>query len=131
MVGQDTQMDSTPRRLHHEWMCNLKKEETFIGKIPVIRTNRFELDKQLVGLEQDGDFGSEGAVIFKPSSDGEQEYAGYVTSYAYSPVLKKGVMLGWLHLEDGAVPAELIIGGQPAIIAQTPFYDKEGQRARA
>ncbi|MEM8859743.1 MAG: 2Fe-2S iron-sulfur cluster-binding protein, partial [Chloroflexota bacterium] len=50
IVGQDTDYDSTPRRLHHEWMCRLDKEY-FIGKASVERTNRVELDKMLVGFE--------------------------------------------------------------------------------
>ncbi|MEM7115351.1 MAG: 2Fe-2S iron-sulfur cluster-binding protein [Chloroflexota bacterium] len=131
VVHQDTEMDSTPRRLHHEWMCNLKKKEDFIGKTAVIRTNRFDLDKQLVGLEMDEDAAYEGASIMRPDADGELEYAGFVTSYAYSPVLQKAVMLGWLKLVDGALPTDLTVAGQPVRRAETPFYDKEGRRARA
>lgn len=130
VVRQDTAMDSTPRRLHHEWMCNLKKKVDFIGKNPVIRTNKFPLDKQLVGLEMDSDVAYEGATI-SYIVDGELEYAGYLTSYAYSPVLDKAVMLGWLNLVDGKLPTELRVEDEPARLAEMPFYDKEGRRARA
>ena len=56
---------------------------------------------------------------------------GYVTSSADSPLLGKAVMLGWLYLSAGALPADLEVAGRPARLADLPFYDKEGRRARA
>ena len=126
IIGQDSDMDSTPRRLHHEWMCNLKKEEDFLGKTAVIRTNKIELDKMLVGFEQDGDVAYEGAVVWH-----NDQYVGYITSYGYSFGLGKAVMLGWLYYVDGELPTDVVIAGQPARRAATPFYDKEAARARA
>ncbi|MCB0021241.1 MAG: aminomethyltransferase family protein, partial [Anaerolineales bacterium] len=63
IVGQDTDFDSTPRRIAHEWAVKLDKAE-FIGRQAVIRTNKIAPDKQLVGLEMDGDAPIEGAVIW-------------------------------------------------------------------
>lgn len=124
LVGQDTDFDSTPRRLNHEWAVKLDKPE-FVGKQAVIRTNKIPLDKRLVGFEMDGPAPGEGAIIWR---DGE--YSGYVTSSALSPVLGKTVMLGWLRMVNHGLPENLTIDGRPARRVATPFYDPEGQRAR-
>ena len=130
IVGQDTDLDSNPRRIHHEWMVNDKKSEEFIGRIALNRTNRIPLDKQLVGFEMAGsshaDRPPEGAVVWHNG-----EYAGYLTSSTFSPALGKSVMLGWLFLFDGELPTEVMIGDRMAQRAATPFYDKEASRARA
>lgn len=125
IVGQDTDFDSTPRRIHHDWMAKLDKEY-FIGHHALVRTNRIPLDKQLVGFEMDGPRPIEGAVMWHNG-----EYAGYVTSSGYSQVLGKSVMLGWLYLFDGEMLTEVMIDGRTARRVPVPFYDKEGGRARA
>ncbi len=93
VVGQDTDYDSTPRRLGHEWAVDMTKGD-FIGRQAIVRTNRQPPDRRLVVLEmvdhqttdsgQMADSGSglrgaslEGAVI----RDGDR-YAGHVTSAA-------------------------------------------------
>lgn len=124
IVGQDTDFDSTPRRIHHEWMCKLDKEY-FLGKASVERTNRVELDKMLVGFEIPDGAPLEGAIIW---ADGE--YAGYVTSAAWSFALEKGVALGWLDYVNGELPTDVMINGMAAKRVEVPFYDKEAKRAR-
>lgn len=124
IVGQDTDFDSTPRRIVHEWAINLRKDE-FIGRQAVLRTNKIPLDRQLVGLEIAGDAPFEGALLYRDS-----KYAGYVTSSTYSPVLGKSVMLAWLELFDGALPEEVTVDGRTARRVELPFYDPEGSRAR-
>lgn len=125
IVGQDTDFDSTPRRIHHEWMAKLDKA-FYIGHHALLRTNKIPLDKQLVGLEMAGAAPIEGAVIWHGDA-----YAGYVTSAGNSPVLGKAVMLGWLYLFDGQLPREVTIDGRTARRVPVPFYDEEGKRARA
>jgi sarcosine oxidase subunit alpha len=126
IVGQDTDFDSTPRRIQHEWAVKLAKE-VFIGRQAIIRTDKIPLDKLLVGLEMDdGDAPYEGAVI-----QVNGQYAGFVTSSAYSPVLGKSVMLGWLYFVDGGLPEEVMVDGCVARRVPVPFYDKEARRARA
>ncbi len=125
LVGQDTDFDSTPRRLGHEWAVKLEKPE-FIGKHALLRTNKIPLDRKLVGLETDGPTPKEGAVLWKGP-----DYAGYVTSSVYSPALRKTVMLAWLRLFENQLPEEVTIHGHAARRVATPFYDPEGTRARA
>ena len=91
VIGQDTDYDSTPRRLGCEWVVDLDKGD-FIGRQAVLRTNRQPLDRRLVALEVSGkqvvpfrsgrpwhptrDYGTfEGSTISRGDA-----YAGYVTS---------------------------------------------------
>jgi len=125
IVGQDTDFDSTPRRIQHEWAVKLEKE-FFIGRQAILRTNKIPLDKLLVGLEMsDNEPPYEGAVM-----QVNGEYAGFVTSSTYSPVLGKSVMLAWLHLIDGALAEEVVVDDRIARRVPVPFYDKEAGRAR-
>jgi sarcosine oxidase subunit alpha len=126
IVGQDTDYDSTPRRLDHDWMVNLDSGGDFVGRQAVERTNRIPLDKMLVGLQCVGDAPFEGAVAWR--TDGE--YAGYVTSSTWSPTLDRGVMLAWIRTVDGEVPETVVIEGREARRVELPFYDPTGARAR-
>ena len=125
IVGQDTDFDSTPRRLNHEWAVNMKKDY-FVGKAAILRTNKIPLDRQLVGLEMDGPAPIEGSVMWY-----QGQFAGSVTSSSYSHVLGKTVMLAWLEMFDGELPSEVIIHDRMARRVSTPFYDVEGHRAKA
>jgi sarcosine oxidase subunit alpha len=127
IVGQDSDFDSTPRRLNHEWAVKMDKA-FFVGKQAILRTNKLPLDKQLVGLEleSNGPAPLEGSVIYNG-----HDYAGYVTSSNVSPVLGKTVLLGWLRLVDGVLPEQVTVDGRVARRATLPFYDAEGKRARA
>ena len=125
IVGQDTEFDSTPRRLNHEWAVRMDKP-AFVGRQAILRTNLQTLDKQLCGLTMDGPPPAEGTTIWR---DGV--FAGYVTSAAWSPTLGRSVLLGWLRLNNGILPNHVTIDGRPAEQAVTPFYDPEGHRARA
>ncbi len=125
IVGIDTDYDSTPRRLQHEWAVNMKKGD-FIGRTAIERTNRLALDKRLVGFRTEGRAPFEGAVVWSGS-----DYAGWVTSAAFSPTIGAGVALGWLEAVDGEFPASVTIDGLDAEIVSPHFYDPEGARPRA
>lgn len=126
IVGQDSDYDSTPRRLHHDWMVNLDAGGDFVGRSAIERTNKIPLDKMLVGLVCDDTAPFEGAVVWR--TDGE--YAGYVTSSAWSPTLGHAVMLAWIRTVDGDLPNTFVIDGQTARRVDLPFYDPDGGRAR-
>ena len=125
IVGQDTDFDSTPRRLDHEWMVHLDKPE-FVGRYAVERTNRVPLDKQLVGLSMDGPPPIEGANIWH-----DDQFVGHVTSATWSPRLNRSLMLGWVRRQNGRLPTQFTIDQRPASLTDLPFYDKEGRRAKA
>lgn len=131
VIGQDTDYDSTPRRLAHEWAVNLNKGD-FVGRQAILRTNKQPADKRLVTLRADdppardaGDPSAEGAAIH----DGDR-YAGYVTSD--TGAAEGGTpMLGWLYLDaEGNLPREVTVDDRPARRVDGPTYDPDGERAR-
>lgn len=126
LVGQDTDYDSTPHRIQHGWAVNLKKPHQFIGRHAVERTARIPVNRKLVGFEADQPFPFEGATAW--SGD---EYAGYLTSVAWSPVLDKAIALGWLERLGDDFPDQVTVEGVDARVVPPHFYDPEGLRARA
>ncbi len=125
IVGQDTDFDSTPRRIQHEWAVRMDKPD-FVGKQAILRTNKLPLDRQLVAFEMAGGAPLEGSVIYHNGT-----YAGYVTSSFASPILGKTVMLGWLRTFNDELPVEVTVDSRPARRVEPPFYDPESRRARA
>jgi len=131
IVGQDTDFDSTPRRLNHEWAVRLEKP-SFVGRAAILRTNKLPLDRQLCMFEMDGNAPAEGATIWLGA-----EYVGDVTSSTWSPTLGRSVMLGWVRLQPGGndepdeLPTKVSIDGQHARRVTRRSFDPEGIRARA
>lgn len=126
IVGQDTDFDSTPRRLHHDWAVKFDKPE-FVGRHALVRTAANAPDRELVG------------VVFPASAEAPDEgavltvgdvFAGYLTSCRHSPALGRPVALGWLEYRDGALPQQVLCGGAIGEIVRPPFYDPDGGRVR-
>jgi len=126
IVGQDTDFDSTPRRLGLDGFAHLDKAD-FVGRRALLRTNRLPLDRRLVGLEVAGPAPAEGALVWSGLTA-----VGQVTSSAWSPTLRKAIMLAWVRTAgDGALPDEVVVDGRTTQRVPTPFYDVGGGRARA
>ena len=124
LVGLDTDYDSTPRRIHHEWAVNMAKGD-FLGRASLMRTDEIPLDRMLVGMEMQRQ-PVDGASLHVGG-----DYVGYVTSSGWSWALDKAVMLAQLHLVDGDLPREVVVEGMVARRVALPFYDSKGERARA
>ena len=126
IVGMDTEMDSTPRRLNMDWAVKLEPavKADFIGRNALLRTAGLDDHRRLFGLTLDGPAPVEGAPIWVGD-----EIVGHVTSSFASPGLGQTVMLGWQKHTPFA--DEVTIDGRIARVAHTPFYDPEGARARA
>lgn len=125
IVHKDTDFDSTPRRIQHEWAVKMEKD-SFVGRGALSRTSSTELNQKLVGLEMDGPAPIEGASLWW-----KDEYAGFVTSSGFSHCLSKTVLMAHLYIFDGLLPEEVVVDGRPARRVELPFYDKEGKRARS
>jgi len=125
LVGQDTDYDSTPHRIQHGWAVNLKKPHDFIGRHAVERTAKIPVNRKLVGYESDQPFAFEGATAWRGD-----DYAGYLTSVAWSPALGKAVALGWLERLGDDFPDAVTVEGVDARVVAPHFYDPEGTRAR-
>ncbi len=123
IVGMDTEMDSTPRRLNMDWAVKLDKPD-FIGRTALLRTADLDDRRRLFGLTMDGPAPVEGAPIWVGG-----EIVGHVTSSFHSPGLGTTVMLGWQKHTPFA--DTVTIDDRQAVVTQPPFYDAEGARARA
>ena len=123
IIGMDTELDTTPRRLGMDWAVNMEKP-FFIGRDALERTASLPDQRRLVGLTMEGAAPTEGSPI---SSDGA--VLGHVTSSFSSPNLGRAVMLGWL--KRAPFPERVEVDGRVAAVTAPPFYDPEGLRARA
>jgi glycine cleavage system T protein len=123
IIGMDTELDTTPRRLGMDWAVNMEKAD-FIGREALARTAALPDRRRLVGLTMDGDAPTEGSPIFSKGA-----VIGHVTSTFASPTLGHAVMLGWLKRTP--FPGEVEVDRRAATVAEPPFYDPEGLRARA
>jgi glycine cleavage system aminomethyltransferase T len=123
IVGMDTELDTTPRRLGMDWAVRMEKPR-FIGRAALERTAKLEDHRRWMGFTMDGQAPTEGSPIWV---DGE--IVGNVTGSWTSPLLRKALILGWQKRTPFRDRVE--IDGREAVVAPTPFYDPEGHRARA
>jgi glycine cleavage system aminomethyltransferase T len=123
IVGMDTELDSTPRRLGMDWAVKMDKPE-FIGRTALARTSRLDDRRRLFAFTMDGPAPVEGSPIMIGG-----RIVGHVSSSFASPVLQRTVMLGW---QKHAPWADVVsVDGREARVTTAPFYDPEGARARA
>ena len=123
IVGMDTELDTTPRRLGMDWAVRMEKSR-FIGRAALERTAKLPDYRRWVGFTMDGPAPTEGSPIWSGG-----EIVGNVTGSWTSPILGKALMLGWLRRTP--FPTQVEIDGREAVVTPTPFYDPEGHRARA
>jgi len=123
IVGMDTELDTTPRRIDMDWAVKLDKPD-FIGRTSLLRTADLADNRRLLGFTMPGPAPIEGAPIFV---DGD--IVGHVTSSFHSPGLGRTVMLGWQKRTPFA--DTVTIDGRAAQVTEIPFYDPQGSRARA
>ena len=123
IVGMDTELDTTPRRIGMDWAVRMEKPR-FIGRASLERTAKLDDHRRWVGFTMDGPAPVEGAPIWSGG-----EVVGNVTGSWDSPLLGKALMLGWQRRTPFAERVE--IDGRAATVTATPFYDPEGHRARA
>ena len=122
IVGQDTELDTSPRRINMDWAVKLDKP-AFLGRDALLRTARLPDERRLFGFTMDGAAPLEGSAI---RVDGD--VVGHVTSSWDSPLFGHAVLLGWQKRMPHADVVE--IDGREARVAAVPFYDPEGARAR-
>jgi sarcosine oxidase subunit alpha len=123
IVGMDTELDTTPRRIGMDWAVRMEKP-AFIGRAALERTAKLDDHRRWMGFTMDGQAPTEGSPIL---ADGE--IVGNVTGSWTSPLLGKALVLGWQRKPPFRDRVE--IDGREATVAPTPFYDPEGHRARA
>ena len=104
IVGMDTELDTTPRRLGMDWAVRMEKPR-FIGRASLERTAKLADHRRWVGFTMDGPAPVEGAPIWSGG-----EVVGNVTGSWHSPLLGKALMLGWLRRTP--FPTEVEIDGR-------------------
>ncbi len=122
IVGMDTELDTTPRRIGMDWAVRMDKPR-FIGRAALERTARLDDQRRWMGFTMAGPAPIEGTPIW---ADGE--IVGNVTGSWASPLLGVALVLGWQRRAPFRDRVE--IAGREATVAPTPFYDPEGHRAR-
>jgi glycine cleavage system aminomethyltransferase T len=125
IVGMDTELDTTPRRLGMDWAVRMEKP-SFIGRAALARTASIEDERRWVGFSMAGEAPPEGSPIWDAAGD---EIIGNVTGSWTSPLLGRALMLGWQR--RGRFDDRVAIDGREAVVRPTPFYDPDGLRARA
>jgi sarcosine oxidase subunit alpha len=126
-MGQDTLPDDTPAKLGLDRAVDMTKE-WFVGKAALERLATIPLGRRLTGLTFEDGPGDAAALRGMPVSAGGQ-IVGRVTSAAASPALRRSIGLAWIRTIDGELPAEGLRAGEArATIAETPFYDPDGER---
>jgi glycine cleavage system aminomethyltransferase T len=123
IVGMDTELDTTPRRLGMDWAVRMDKPR-FIGRAALERTAKLDDHRRLFGFTMPGPAATEGTPILVGG-----EIVGNVTGSWASPALGTTVMLGWQRRTPFVDRVE--IDGREAVVTPPPFYDPEGHRARA
>ncbi|MBA3234773.1 MAG: (2Fe-2S)-binding protein, partial [Chloroflexi bacterium] len=122
IVGMDTELDTTPRRIGMDWAVRMEKPR-FIGRAALERTAKLDDQRRWMGFTLDGPAPTEGAPIWAGG-----EIVGNVTGSWTSPLLGKALVLGWQRRTPFRDLVE--IDGREATVSPTPFYDPEGHRAR-
>jgi sarcosine oxidase subunit alpha len=125
VVGKDTEPDSTPQSVQLGWTAALDKA-SFVGKDGLVRAGELSPRRRVVALRFDDGAPAEGALV--AVSDGRS--VGALTSAAHSPILERGVALGWIDRVDGEFPTALTADGFRASIVEHAFYDHTGKRVR-
>ena len=123
LYGHDMNEETTPIECNLERAVDLGKDD-FIGKEVLVKQREQGVDRKLVGFEmlQKG-IPREGYRIY---SNGKP--LGVVTSGNFSPTLRKGIGLGFVHPTYSTPGAEILIDIRGkvvlAMVVDLPFYKK-------
>jgi glycine cleavage system aminomethyltransferase T len=136
LVGMDTELDTTPKRIAHDWAVKMNKP-FFLGQEALQRTAKLPDQRRMIGLRIDGPAPTEGMpILADAAAHGTEkgEILGHISTSFFSPLLGHSIALGWLKRgwsPDSPLMATVSVDGRVATLADPPFYDPEGRRARA
>lgn len=123
LYGNDIDATTHPLEAGLGWITKLKKGD-FIGREALIRFKEAGLKRQLIGFEVTGQaFPRHGYKIAKNGRE-----IGVVTSGTVSPMLDKGIGMGYVPVELSEIGSQFEIQIRdrtiPAIVVETPFYQR-------
>jgi aminomethyltransferase len=127
LYGNDISEDTTPAEAAAEWVVDLNKGD-FIGRKVLQRQKDSGVTKRLVAFElTQKAVPRHGFKILSNGASGGKEI-GEVTSGNLSPILQKGIGLGYVPAQVATVGSSIWIDirgrAMPAVIAKPPFYRK-------
>lgn len=132
LYGNDISEDTTPLEAGADWVVNFQKGD-FIGKEVLTRQKEGSLTRRLVAFELlQKAVPRHGFKILSNSGAGghsESKEIGEVTSGNLSPLLQKGIGLGYVPPTFASVGATISIDIRgkvvPAVIVKPPFYKRK------
>jgi aminomethyltransferase len=121
LYGNDIDAGTNPLEAGLGWITKLDKTD-FIGRRAIFHAKEQGLTRKLVGFEVEGkSFPRHGYLLYQ----GERQI-GQVTSGTFSPMLEKGIGMGYVSIDAASVGTaiEVDVRGKrvPAVIVKTPFY---------
>ena len=126
LYGNDIGEDTTPLEAGVDWTVNFQKGE-FVGRPRLQAQKDGQLDRRFVGFELlEKAVPRHGFKIHSPQAPSDP--IGEITSGNLSPLLQKGIGLGYVPLRyaEPGTPITIDIRGKavPGQIVKTPFYRK-------
>jgi aminomethyltransferase len=124
LYGNDIDQTTMPLEAKLGWITKLQKGD-FVGRDAMLRAKEAGLKRTLVGLTLDGRaFPRHGYDIAVHGT-----VCGHVTSGTMSPMLEKGIAMGYVPVEHGAEGSvvDIVIRNQPvaATVVKVPFITKQ------
>ncbi|MBX3237545.1 MAG: glycine cleavage system aminomethyltransferase GcvT [Nitrospiraceae bacterium] len=126
LYGNDMDEQTTPLEASAEWVVSFNKGD-FIGRAKLLDQQTQGLSRRLIGFELvEKGVPRHGFPIHPQQGDGAK--IGEVTSGNLSPLLQKGIGMGYLPpaLATPGTAITIDIRGKacPAVVVKTPFYRK-------
>ena len=126
LYGNDIDETTNPLEAGLGWITKLDKGD-FISRQKLLDVKARGVPRKLVGMEVMGDgFPRHGYPILNPN--GSRDVIGSVTSGTVSPVLDKGIAMGYVPTKLSAIGSEvrMDLRGRvlPAKVVKTPFYQR-------
>jgi aminomethyltransferase len=124
LYGNDIDEQTTPLEADLDWVVDFNKTD-FMGKEALQAQQKKGVDKKLIGFKllQPG-VPRKGYKIY---SNGKQ--IGTVTSGNMSPMLNKGIGMGYVQVAYSGLDSEILIEIRgkviPAVVVKRPFYKKQ------
>lgn len=125
LYGNDISEETNPLEAGLGWITKLKEGKEFIGKPQIAKVKAEGAARKLVAFEMvDRGIPRHGYKLY----NAEGEEIGMITSGTQSPMLKKGIGLGYVTKGYGKTDTEIFVGVRDkhlkAKVVKLPFYKK-------
>ncbi|MBU0691272.1 glycine cleavage system aminomethyltransferase GcvT [bacterium] len=125
LYGNDIDGTTNPLEAGLGWITKLNKESDFVGKEQLLKIKEEGVTRRLAAIQlEDSGFPRPGYPILSETKGGE--VIGKVTSGTVSPMLNKGIALGYVPVDLAKVGTKLAIDCRGKInaaeVIKPPFY---------